>query len=82
MTPTDPPTLTALVAPLIQIGRSMPETQWPYLDSLMRLSLALALGLLIGMERERRGKEAVRAPSASLPCWARWAVRSAISMHF
>lgn len=58
MTPTDPQTLTALIEPLIQVGRSMPETQWPYLASLMRLSLALALGLLIGLERERRGKEA------------------------
>lgn len=58
MTPTDPQTLTALIAPLIQVGSSMPETQWPYLPSLTRLSLALALGLLIGLERERRGKEA------------------------
>ena len=30
----------------------------PYLAILTRLALALALGLLIGMERERRGKEA------------------------
>ncbi|MEO6354332.1 MAG: MgtC/SapB family protein [Oxalobacteraceae bacterium] len=58
MTVTDPQTLTALIEPLIQVGRSMPPTQWPYLASLMRLSLALALGLLIGLERERRGKEA------------------------
>src|SRR5690606_28480342 len=34
------------------------EVKWPYPISLMRLSLALALGLLIGLERERRGKEA------------------------
>lgn len=58
MIPTDPQALTALIAPLIQVGSSMPETQWPYLPSLTRLSLALALGLLIGLERERRGKEA------------------------
>jgi uncharacterized membrane protein (DUF4010 family) len=58
MTVADPHTLTALVEPLIQVGRSMPQAQWPYLASLMRLSLALALGLLIGLERERRGKEA------------------------
>lgn len=54
----DPHTLTAVTEPLIQIGRSMPSAQWPYLAILTRLSLALALGLLIGMERERRGKEA------------------------
>lgn len=58
MTVADPHTLTALVEPLIQVGRSLPQAQWPYLASLMRLSLALALGLLIGLERERRGKEA------------------------
>lgn len=58
MMPADPHTLTAVIDPLIQVGRSMPQAQWPYLASLMRLSLALALGLLIGMERERRGKEA------------------------
>lgn len=37
---------------------SLPEIKWPYLVSLTRLSLALALGLLIGLERERRGKDA------------------------
>lgn len=31
---------------------------WPYLPVLMRIALAVALGLFIGMERERRGKEA------------------------
>ena len=55
---TDPHTVTALTEPLIQIGMSLPEIKWPYLVSLTRLSLALALGLLIGLERERRGKEA------------------------
>jgi uncharacterized membrane protein (DUF4010 family) len=34
------------------------EAEWPYVAILTRLALALALGLLIGMERERRGKEA------------------------
>ncbi|HVX29059.1 MAG TPA: MgtC/SapB family protein [Nitrolancea sp.] len=33
-------------------------TVWPYFPILQRLALALALGLFIGMERERRGKEA------------------------
>ncbi|MDB5758788.1 MAG: magnesium transporter accessory protein [Burkholderia sp.] len=35
-----------------------PIDQWPYLDMLARFALALALGLLIGLERERRKKEA------------------------
>lgn len=54
----DPHTVSSVVQPLIQIGMSLPEVKWPYPVSLMRLSLALALGLLIGLERERRGKEA------------------------
>ncbi len=32
--------------------------EWPYLETLVRLALSLSLGLLIGLERERRGKEA------------------------
>ena len=32
--------------------------QWPYLPALERLALALALGLFVGLERQRRGKEA------------------------
>lgn len=55
---TDPHTVATVVEPLIQVGMSLPEVKWPYLVSLTRLSLALALGLLIGLERERRGKEA------------------------
>jgi hypothetical protein len=31
---------------------------WPHLPTLARLGLALAVGLFIGLERERRGKEA------------------------
>jgi uncharacterized membrane protein (DUF4010 family) len=31
---------------------------WPYLPTLARLSLALAIGLFVGIERERRRKEA------------------------
>ena len=57
----DPTVSTAIAAaaqPLIQFGMSLPEVKWPYLVSLTRLGLALALGLLIGLERERRGKEA------------------------
>ena len=58
MTTIDPHTLNIAAQPLIQIGMSLPEVKWPYLISLTRLGLALALGLLIGLERERRGKEA------------------------
>ncbi|WP_085316522.1 MgtC/SapB family protein [Derxia lacustris] len=36
----------------------LPSAEWPYVQILMRLALSLALGLLIGLERERRGKEA------------------------
>ena len=36
----------------------IPNFEWPYLPILVRLSLALALGLFVGLERERRGKEA------------------------
>ena len=37
---------------------TLPNVEWPYVPMLIRLTLALALGLLIGLERERRGKEA------------------------
>lgn len=36
----------------------LPNIEWPYVEILIRLALALSLGLLIGLERERRGKEA------------------------
>lgn len=36
----------------------LPQIQWPYLQTIVRLTLALAIGLFIGLERERRGKEA------------------------
>ena len=35
-----------------------PAPTFPYLPTLLRLALALALGLFVGLERERRGKEA------------------------
>jgi uncharacterized membrane protein (DUF4010 family) len=35
-----------------------PVNQWPYLPALERLALALALGLFVGLERQRRGKDA------------------------
>ena len=37
---------------------TLPSAVWPYQQILVRLALSLALGLLIGLERERRGKEA------------------------
>lgn len=40
------------------LGAGLPTTRWPYQESLIRLALGLSLGLLIGLERERRGKEA------------------------
>ena len=36
----------------------LPNVEWPYAEVLIRLALSLSLGLLIGLERERRGKEA------------------------
>jgi uncharacterized membrane protein (DUF4010 family) len=39
-------------------GMIHPVADWPYLEMLTRFALALALGLLIGLERERRKKEA------------------------
>jgi uncharacterized membrane protein (DUF4010 family) len=35
-----------------------PAPIWPYVPTFARLALALSLGLFIGLERERRGKEA------------------------
>ena len=35
-----------------------PYVEWPPLETLLRLGLALAVGLFIGLEREWRGKEA------------------------
>ncbi|MCC6174006.1 MAG: MgtC/SapB family protein [Chloroflexi bacterium] len=35
-----------------------PVTPWEHLPTLARLGLALAVGLFVGLERERRGKEA------------------------
>ena len=36
----------------------LPNAEWPYSQILMRMALGLSLGLLIGLERERRRKEA------------------------
>lgn len=43
---------------MLESPPDLPHAQWPYVEILLRLALALALGLLIGLERERRGKEA------------------------
>jgi uncharacterized membrane protein YhiD involved in acid resistance len=37
---------------------SFARAEWPYSEVMVRLALALALGLLIGLERERNKKEA------------------------
>lgn len=37
---------------------TLPSAEWPYLQILVRLALSLALGMLTGLERERRRKEA------------------------
>src|ERR1700712_1792796 len=43
---------------MVDATAALPNAEWPYLQILVRLALSLALGLLIGLERERRGKEA------------------------
>jgi len=43
---------------MLDTSLALPNAEWPYLQILVRLALSLALGLLIGLERERRGKEA------------------------
>lgn len=37
---------------------AIPFSQWPYLQTMQRLALALAIGFFVGLERERRGKDA------------------------
>lgn len=43
---------------------TFPSVQWPYERVLMRLGLALCIGLLVGLERERRAKEMGMRPFA------------------
>ena len=42
---------------MLEPAQALPNAEWPYLQILVRLALSLALGLLIGLEREWRGKE-------------------------
>ncbi len=58
MLPSSSPALPAIFSFMQESTPPLPGAEWPYLEILARLALALALGLLIGMERERRGKEA------------------------
>ena len=50
---------------------------WPYVPTLARLALALAIGLFVGIERERRQKAAGVRTFAFARCWARPAACSA-----
>ncbi|MCE1244579.1 MgtC/SapB family protein [Oryzomicrobium sp.] len=43
---------------MLEQSLALPNAEWPYFQILIRLVLSLALGLLIGLERERRKKEA------------------------
>ena len=43
---------------MLEAPLALPNAEWPYLQILVRLALSLVLGLFIGLERERRGKEA------------------------
>ena len=45
-------------------------THWPYLDTLLRLALAVGTGIFVGLEREHRGKAGARtfAFAALLGC--------------
>jgi hypothetical protein len=36
---------------------TLPLAEWPYLPTLVRLALALAIGLFMGVECERRGTD-------------------------
>ncbi len=44
--------------PLFFSFSSLAEGEWPYVPSLLRIALALGIGMFVGLERERRGKEA------------------------
>jgi uncharacterized membrane protein (DUF4010 family) len=43
---------------LLAADLTIPLSQWPYLQTMQRLALALAIGFFVGLERERRGKDA------------------------
>jgi uncharacterized membrane protein (DUF4010 family) len=50
--------VTSLVSIMPVVQFTLPTADWPYLPSLQRVVLALAIGLFIGFERQRRHKEA------------------------
>ncbi|HTD90992.1 MAG TPA: MgtC/SapB family protein [Burkholderiales bacterium] len=52
------PVVAIVDSALNTAAQVLPRIEWPYLEILVRLALALSSGLLIGLERERRGKEA------------------------
>lgn len=39
-------------------NRTFTELEWPYIWAIKRLALAMALGFFVGLERQRRGKDA------------------------
>jgi len=68
----------------------LPTMGWPYFHVLIRLGLALFIGLLAGLERERRAKEAGLRTALVLALgltgllvqtWVRWTTTAVSSLR-